>query len=76
MSAKTTAIAFAVRLVAENTNLIRKPDSIQMFFDSIFGEETYDVKIARNIEEETARALTATKRARTNLKFKKIVKHV
>ena len=69
-------IAAAVRLVADNTNLIRKPDTFEGFVTELFGGETYDRRMARNIEEESARAIAAVRRIRTNRKFKKIVEHV
>ncbi len=72
MNIKHEVIALAIRLVADKTNLIRKPDSIEVLITQLFGGETYDRRLARSISEETERAVEATKRFRTNRKFKKI----
>lgn len=76
MSYKTELIALAVRVLAEKTSLIRKPDPIEDFINNMFGFETYDQRVARSIEAETERAIEAVKRIRTNRKFKKITENV
>lgn len=73
MNTSTAVIAFAVRLVAENTTLIRKPEFPELLFSTFIGGETYDVKMARDIEAEAARAANAIKQYRTKRKFNKIV---
>lgn len=76
MNAKRELIAAAVRVLATKTTLIRKPSDFESILSTIFGEETYDYKIARQIEEESARVLEAAKRINTRRKFNKIVKDI
>lgn len=76
MSITTDIIAFGVRIVAQNTSLIRQPSSFESFIDSIVENETYDYRIARRIENETARVVNSVKRVNTDRKFKKIVENV
>lgn len=76
MNVKRELIAAIVRALADNTNLVRKPDSFSQFIDTFMGEETYDRRIAANVEEEAARALDAAKRFHTRHQFKKIIKHI
>jgi len=76
MKLRTELIALAIRALSTKTELIRKPDNFEMFLNSLLGVETYDVRLARTIEAEAARAINATKRARTTREFKKIVHHI
>lgn len=75
MNVKRELIALAVRVLADNTNVVRKPDAFENLLNDLFGLETFDQRAARIIDEESAKALEAVKRARTNSKFKKIMKH-
>lgn len=75
MNVKRELIALAVRVLADNSNVVRKPEPFEAFLTDIFGLESYDQRAARVIDEESAKALEAVKRARTNSKFKKIMKH-
>lgn len=72
MNIKHEVLAFAVRLVAENTNLIHRPTGFESLITDIFGEESYDHRMARNLEVETQRAADAIQRVRTSRQFKKI----
>ena len=72
MNAKREIIALAVRLLADKTSLVRKPDPFEAFIGSMFGAETYDQQLARKIEADLDRGVDAVKRANTNRKFKKI----
>lgn len=76
MNVKRELIAAAVRLLADNTNLVRKPDSFESWFNTFLGLETYDRQIATNVEVELDRAVHAAKRFHTNHQFKKIIKHI
>lgn len=76
MSAKTEIIAMVVRIVANKTSLINKPDAFESFLTTIFGEDTYDVRIAKNIEAEASRLIETAKQIKTDRQFKKIVEHV
>lgn len=72
MTFKREIIALAIRVLADRTSLVRKPDQFEMFLGSIFGTETYDQQLARKIEADLDKATDAVKRANTNRKFKKI----
>jgi hypothetical protein len=76
MNAKREIIAAVVRIIANETNLIRKPTAFEAMLSEFFGEETYDRQIARTIEEESKRVVDAAKRVRTNRKFKKITSNM
>jgi len=76
MDIKTEAIAFAVRLLADHTDLIRKPDTFEATVNSFFGIESYDKKIARDLEHDVKRAVATAKRISTNRKFKKITQNI
>lgn len=76
MTIKTEIIALAVRLVAENTSLIRKPDAFESLITNIFGGETYDVRAAKEIEATTARVINSAKKMHVDREFKKIIKNV
>ena len=76
MNIKRELIAAAVRILAENTTLVRKPDSIEMWFDTFLGNESYDRRIAKNLEVEAARAAEVVKRCHTNIKFKRIISKI
>lgn len=75
MNIKRELIALGVRLLADKTSLVRKPDSFELMLNSFFNTETYDQQLARKIESDLDRATDATKRAITNRKFKKITQN-
>ena len=74
MTVKTQIIALAVRLVSDKTTLIRKPDAFTAVLSELFGEESYDVRIAKDVEAELDRAAAATKRFIAYRQTKKINK--
>lgn len=76
MNAKTQIIALAVRLLSENTNIIRKPDPMSELFSTIFGGETYDVRTAKQIEGVLGQVADTAKKMDTRRRFNKIVKKV
>lgn len=76
MSMKTELIALGIRLVADRTTLICKPDAFEIFISDLFGLETYDRRLARSIEAEVDRGVNAAKRMNVNRKFKKIIQHI
>lgn len=76
MNVKRELIALVVRVIANETNLIRKPSDFEAMLYSFLGEPSYDQKIAAAVEEEADRVLEAAKRIHTNHKFKKIVKDI
>lgn len=75
MNIKRELIALAVRIVANNTTLVRQPQPFESFLNQMFGEESYDQQVAQNIEVELDRAARAVKTARRHLVFKKIAKN-
>lgn len=75
MNIKLEAIALVVRVLANKTELIKKPSDFEELISSIFGGQTYDYRIASQIESEAERILEAAKRINTRRKFNKIVKN-
>jgi len=75
MNIKTEIVALAVRLLADKTNLIHKPDTFELFLNSLMGVESYDRRLASEIIAESDRAVAAVKRKNTDRKFKKIVQN-
>lgn len=71
----TEIVAFGVRLVADKTTLVRKPDTFETVIDAFTGADTYDVRIAKQIVAETARAAGFVARIATDRKFKKITQN-
>lgn len=76
MNTKRELIALAVRFLAENTTLVRKPDSIQELIATMFSGETYDQRLARELDESSQKALESAKQFAVNRKFKKITKDI
>jgi hypothetical protein len=75
MNMKRELIALAIRILANETTIVRKPEPFEAFVNSLFGEtESYDQRMARNIEVELDRATETVKRIKTDRKFKKIVR--
>ncbi len=74
MLTRTDAIAFAVRMLAEN-EIIRKPTESETFVEAIFfGMESYDYRQARDIEQIIDNVCAKAKSFNINRKFNKIVK--
>lgn len=76
MNIRRELIALAIRILAEKTTLVRKPDAYESIINGLFGCETYDQRIAHGIDVELDRATEAVKRVNTNRKFKKITANV
>lgn len=76
MNVKRELIALAIRVLADHTTLVRKPDSFETMLNSMFNVETYDQQLARKVEAESERAIEAAKRFNTNRRFKKIVQNI
>lgn len=72
MNIKREIIALAVRILADKTGVVRKPEPFETFLTEIFGGESYDQQIARNVEVELDRAVRTAKRVKTDREFKKI----
>lgn len=76
MNIKRELIALAIRALSEKTNLVRKPDPFEDLLSTIFGGETREERLARELDESSQRAIEAAKRLNTNRKFKKITKNI
>lgn len=76
MNVKRELIALGIRLLADKTALVRKPDSFETMLNSLFNTETYDQQLARKIESDLDRGVEAAKRFNTNRQFKKITKNI
>jgi hypothetical protein len=75
MNMKRELIALAVRILADKTTIVRKPDPFEAIINSLFGEtESYDQRLARDVEVELTRVTETVKRLKTDRKFKKIVR--
>jgi hypothetical protein len=76
MSVRREIIAMTVRILANETSLVRKPEPFESFLNDLFGIESYDQRMARNIEVELDRVTDTVKRVNLNRKFNKIVQNV
>ena len=76
MKLRNSLIAMAVMLVAENTNYLSKSDDFGVFLNRIFGLETPEEKLTREINEGVDVVVDTVKRVSTNRKFKKIVDNI
>lgn len=75
MNIKRELIALGVRLLAEKTDLVRKPDSFEHVLNTMFRQPSYDQLLAYKIERDLDNVVDATKRFNTNRKFKKITQN-
>ena len=75
MNAKIEIVAMVVRILAAK-NIVQKPDAFTELLTTMFGEETYDKRMAHEIVQDAEAAAAAIKQMNTNRKFKKIVKNV
>lgn len=76
MTIKTEIIALAVRLVSEKTNIIQKPNEFESLITNVLGGDSYDIRIAKDIEASLNRAMDSAKRMTIDRKFKKITKEM
>jgi hypothetical protein len=74
MDIKRMLISVAVRILAENTNIVRKPDSMETFVNNLFGGESDHDRMVRELDEASSKAIEAAKKFATDRKFKKITK--
>lgn len=74
MNIKSALIRATVQLLAANTNLIRKPSPSEEFFQTLFGLESEEDRVARETEEAVDKAVAEFKRMNTNRKFRRITK--
>jgi len=75
MSIKREIIAFAIRILASETDLIRKPEPFEELLCGLFGQEPYDQRMARNVVVKLDAATDLVKRVNLDRKFKKITKN-
>ena len=71
MNLKTEIVALAVRALADKTSLIRKPDAFEEFINQIFGGESYDQRLAKDIVADADKLAAAAKRFKTTRQAKK-----
>ncbi len=74
MSMKKDIIALAVRILANETSIVRKPEPFEALINDLFGIESEEQRMARNIEVELDRVVETAKRVNIDRKFKKITK--
>ena len=74
MNIKRIIISVAVCILAEKTNLIRKPDSMDLFISNLFGTETEQERVARELDVATDKAIESAKKLNLHRKFKKVTK--
>lgn len=76
MNLKRELIALGVRILADKSNLVRKPDSFEHWLNTtLFGMPSYDQLLAYKIEKDLDNVVDATRRFNTNRKFKKITQN-
>jgi len=76
MDTKTELVALGIRVLSTKTTLIRQPNAIEDLCSELFGIETYDQRLAKNVVAEAERVVAVVKRIATNRKFKKIVEKI
>ena len=76
MDIKKVLISMAVFVLVEKTNLIRKPDPAEAFFANLFGIETEQDRVIRELIATTDKATEATKKLVIERKFKKIIRNM
>jgi ABC-type enterochelin transport system substrate-binding protein len=76
MNIKTELIALAVRVAADHTNLIQKPDNFTETINAFFGYESFDKRLAKDIETDVDRVVAAAKSLNTRRKFRSITKSI
>jgi hypothetical protein len=73
MDIKKMLITAAVSILADK-GIIAKPDSMTAFISNLFGEETAEQKMVRELDAATDKMIEAAKKMNTNRKFKKVTK--
>ncbi len=71
MNLKRDMLAFAVRFLAENTRLVRKPDAFEELLNTMFGGETFDQRMARDLEPEVDKVLETVKKTAARRRARK-----
>jgi hypothetical protein len=74
MNIKRILISVAVCILVEKTNLIRKTDSTEAFFANLFGLETEQERVTRELDEASDKAIKSAKKFALDRKFKKVTK--
>ena len=74
MNIKRILISVAVCILAEKTNIVRKPDAIDGFMSNLFGIETEQERVARELDVASDKAIESAKKFVVNRKFKKVTK--
>lgn len=75
MDIKKIVISVAVYILAEKTNIIRKPDPMEGFISNLFGTETEQDRIVREIDVASDKAIESAKKFAVDRKFNKVIKN-
>lgn len=75
MNIKSSLIALAVRIIADNSNIVRKPDQFESFLNTMFGVENDEQRLTREIEESIDQMTATVKRVKIDREFKKITQN-
>lgn len=76
MNFRREIIALVVRIIANETSLVRKPEPFENMLNDLFGLERYDQRMAQNIDVELDRLIETVKCVNLNRKFNKIVRTI
>lgn len=76
MNLRRELIALAIRILHYEKDIRRRPEPLDTFINQLFGLESYDQKLAREIDITLDEVTEAAKRANLNRKFKKITKNL
>lgn len=75
MDIKRIIISVAVSILAEKTNIIRKPDPMEGFISNLFGTETEHDRVVRELDVVSDKAIESAKKFNLNRQFKKVIKN-
>jgi hypothetical protein len=74
MNIKSMLVRTVVQVLAAKTDIIKEQDATTKFFNSLFGVESEEERLTRELEVTVDKTIAAAKRMTTNRKFKEIVK--
>jgi hypothetical protein len=72
MNLKTELVTLAVRVLAEKTNLVRKPDPFENMISELFTGQTYEQRVAQDMIGKTDEVVSIVKSVTTRCRSKKI----
>lgn len=71
MNLKTELVALAVRVLAEKTTLVRKPDAFEELINGIFTGKSFDQRAAENVVGKTDEVISIVKSVNARRQAKK-----